>query len=226
VQLVLIADSTRRGPRRSVEFLNVEMTSAEVLAVDIKRYATAGPGTYEALVPFVIGATEAAGAVKAAEAARRRFTSPVAFFAKCTPQAQEIFQRVIACTEERGYTLYWGEVGFSVRGPIAKEGRLASFVYGYPAHELRFYFHSQALLSRDPASHLRHELEALSVFSKSGEYTLSTIVSEVGVDGQNGVYELIMHRIGAFRKVLHTARWMHVRRGTAGAALSRDASPA
>ncbi len=204
VRLIFVADSAPKELRRLVEFLNEEMSNVEVLVVEIKRYAGFGPDAHQALVPRVIGATETARAVKAGETVRRKFTTSDEFLAKCTPDAQSFFQRALAKAEARGFTIYWGEVGFSIRGPIAKDGRLASFIYGYPPEKFQFHFHNEALLSRDSSSPLRKELEALGVFSKSGEYTLSALVSDVGIDRLTQACDLILERIDSFIKELRT----------------------
>jgi hypothetical protein len=205
VRLVFVADTIPKELRRLVEFLNEEMTNVEVLAVEVKRYAANDTETHQALVPRVIGATEAARAAKSGEG-RRRFTTPDEFFAKCTPDAQDFFRQVILQAEEGGYTIYWGEVGFSVRAPIAKDGRLASFVYCYPPDKFQFHFHNEALLSRDPSSPLRRELEGLEVFAKRGEYTLAAQVSETGPTRLAEVYALILSRIETFLKQLSTTQ--------------------
>ena len=57
VRLIFVADSVARELRRLVEFLNEKMEDVEVLAVEIKQFLGEGR---KALVPRVIGATEAA----------------------------------------------------------------------------------------------------------------------------------------------------------------------
>jgi hypothetical protein len=61
IRMVFVADVIPPELRRIVEFLNQQMTPAEVLAVEVKQYVGQGMRT---LVPRVIGRTEAAEAKK------------------------------------------------------------------------------------------------------------------------------------------------------------------
>jgi hypothetical protein len=61
IRMVFVADEIPPELRRIVEFLNEQMISAEVLAIEVKQYVGGGMIT---LVPTVIGQTEAARIVK------------------------------------------------------------------------------------------------------------------------------------------------------------------
>jgi hypothetical protein len=61
IRMVFVADEIPAELRRIVEYLNEQMTSAEVLAIEVKQYVGGGMRT---LVPTVIGQTEAAITVK------------------------------------------------------------------------------------------------------------------------------------------------------------------
>lgn len=74
IRLLFVGDSIRRELRQIVEFLNAQMAPAEVLAVELKQFLG---GSVKALVPQVIGATEAARVRKGGsrpESPRRRWT--------------------------------------------------------------------------------------------------------------------------------------------------------
>ena len=62
IRLIFVSDSIPKELRRLVEFLNEEMSKIEVLAVEIKSYKS--DAEERALVPRVIGITEATRAVK------------------------------------------------------------------------------------------------------------------------------------------------------------------
>ena len=64
VRLIFVSDSTPKELRRLVEFLNEEMANIEVLAVEIKSYKGVGKNKNQALVPRVIGLTEASRSLK------------------------------------------------------------------------------------------------------------------------------------------------------------------
>jgi hypothetical protein len=80
VRLLFVADSIPRELRRLVEFLNEEMQRVEVMAVEIKQYE--GPEVPKgcALVPRLIGATEAGRSRKRPRSASRRRTWDSASF--------------------------------------------------------------------------------------------------------------------------------------------------
>ncbi len=60
IRLLFVADSIPPSLRRIVEFLNLHMSQIEVLAVEIRQFAAAGPAGLRTLVPHVIGQTELA----------------------------------------------------------------------------------------------------------------------------------------------------------------------
>ncbi len=63
LRLVFVADAIPRELRRIVEFLNEQMGTTEVLAIEIKQYVDSG-GNHQTLVPRLLGQTEAARRVK------------------------------------------------------------------------------------------------------------------------------------------------------------------
>jgi len=70
VRLLFVADEISPELRRIVEFLNGQMTRAEVLAVEVKQFVT-GDGRTRTLVPRVIGQTVEAEAAKSGGQARK-----------------------------------------------------------------------------------------------------------------------------------------------------------
>jgi hypothetical protein len=82
VRLVFVADSTPRELRRLVEFLNEEMKNVEVFAVEIKRFQGSGDKEqFKALVPRVVGLTEAARTTKGSTSTERHQWTDQEFFA-------------------------------------------------------------------------------------------------------------------------------------------------
>ncbi|MBS3788602.1 hypothetical protein KGY79_10465 [Candidatus Bipolaricaulota bacterium] len=68
IRLLFIADEIPTELKSIVEFLNIQMSPAEVLAVELGHYAGSGE---EALVPRVIGQTESARQKKSSSSKRR-----------------------------------------------------------------------------------------------------------------------------------------------------------
>lgn len=70
LRLVFVADEIPGQLRRIVEFLNEQMATTEVLAIEIKQYVDTG-GHHQTLVPRLLGQTEAARQVKGQPTGRR-----------------------------------------------------------------------------------------------------------------------------------------------------------
>jgi hypothetical protein len=86
VRLVFVADVIPATLQRLVEFLNERLDRIEVLAVEIRQYASATHG-FKALVPRVIGQTAAAQARKEPSRARAERWNEDSFTAQVTARA-------------------------------------------------------------------------------------------------------------------------------------------
>ena len=84
IRMVFVADALPESLVRIIEFLNEQMSSAEVLGVEVRQYVG---GEHTVYVPRVVGNTSAAGAVKSPARASRwdeeSFLAAVA--SRCTP---------------------------------------------------------------------------------------------------------------------------------------------
>jgi hypothetical protein len=109
VRLVFVADEIPPELRRIVEFLNVQMDPAEVLALEVRQFVG---GDLKTLVPQVIGRTAEAEQKKTgATSARRRWDEP-SFFAELAAvrgeedaaAARKVYEWVIG----RGLRIAWG----------------------------------------------------------------------------------------------------------------------
>lgn len=176
IRLIFVADEIPRKLRRLVEFLNSKMSDVEVLAIEVRQFLGQGQA---AMVPRVIGLTEAARTVKQSSGRTTRTNNEV-MLSQCTPEAAAFFTHMLETAEARGNIVYWGEKGFSIRARLPGEGQLASFAYAYPVNNFQFYF-ANLPLSDSVAASLRQELMAFGVLQKSGQYTLkATVTAENG----------------------------------------------
>ncbi len=206
VRLIFVADEIPRELRRLVEFLNEKMADVEVLAVEVKQYVGQGA---KALVPRVIGLTEAARSTKGNDASPRRPTVPPTnrqdFLAKCSPPAATSFAHLMDRVQARGYALNWGTLGFSIRAK-ARE-RAMSFLYGWPAghnglSESHLDFYSDYLLQsgilpKEREPELRQLLLSFGVFNAGGEFTFRAIVDARTAPTLETACESIFDRIDA-----------------------------
>lgn len=192
VRLVFVADEIPRELQRLVEFMNEKMNDIEVLAVEVKQYLG---GTKTAVVPRVIGLTEATR--QKSERANPPSQRPTnrQFFLEQVPAATTNFYiKILDDAESRGFTLYWGTKGFSIRVRIKGEDRMASFLYGWPSGHFDFYF-SQLNFTESEAAEFRTKLLAYGLFRESGKYTLSAPVTENNKEKLLEIYRLIINRV-------------------------------
>jgi hypothetical protein len=204
VRLVFVADSTPKELRRMAEFLNEEMTNVSVLAVEVKQYQRRAGEGQRALVPRVIGLTEAARE-KSSRPARSNITQPE-FLAGCTPLGRRFFQRVIELAQDRGHIVYWGKSRFSVRARFPISGQAASFAYATSAathtldvDEFQFYFGDIAsVASKDEASAWRQRLLHGGVFRGVGQWSVKAIISEETMSYLDQAYDAMLNEIDKF----------------------------
>lgn len=142
IRLVFVADIIPAELRRIVEFLNVQMDPAEVLALEIKQYVGEGLQT---LVPRVIGQTAEAEKKKEAGGSANRHWDEQSFFAECerrngdavTHVAREIFD----WARPRGNIWFgsgrsMGSFGLTI--PVAQSKRYLFAAWTYGAIEIYF----------------------------------------------------------------------------------------
>jgi len=109
VRLVFVADEIPLSLRRIVEFLNRQMSPAEVLAVEVRQYAPAIDSPMRTLVPRVIGQTEQARQHKAQTSPamkrepRRRISRPE-FLDVCEESVRPVIEFVLDRIIDEGYS--------------------------------------------------------------------------------------------------------------------------
>jgi hypothetical protein len=113
VRLIFVADSIPPELRRIVEFLNGQLRSTEVYAVEIKQYvADTAERPLRTLVPRLIGRTAEAGSAKASGRSLGeqwnwdRFSE--ALRAADGPASVERAQEVVDWARSRGILVWWG----------------------------------------------------------------------------------------------------------------------
>lgn len=197
VRLVFVADEIPRELQRLVEFMNEKMTDIEVLAVEIKQYLS---GTKTAVVPRVIGLTEAARQKsERSTAPPQRPTNRQMFLEQIPATAVNFFVNFLDDTESRGLVTYWGTKGFSIRIRFENENRMASFLYGWPNGNFEFYF-GQLNFSEADAAQFRSKLLSYGLFREAGKYTLTTAVTEQNRELLLEVYRVIALRVSEIAK--------------------------
>jgi hypothetical protein len=108
LRLVFVADDVPPELRRVVEYLNGQMQSTEVLAVEVKQYVDAD-GLHQTLVPRLVGQTEAARETKGTFSGREwdRASILQELAAHEDKRAVSVAERLFQWTDARGDLRYW-----------------------------------------------------------------------------------------------------------------------
>lgn len=110
VRMLFVADIIPPELRRIVEFLNVQMNPAEVLAVEIRQYAGQGLKT---LVPRVIGQTSEAQQKKSVSPSKGKQWDEQSFFqelqARCGKEDVHTAREILRWANEKGLRTWWGK---------------------------------------------------------------------------------------------------------------------
>ncbi len=105
VRLLFVADLIPPELRRIVEFLQRQMNPAEVLAVEIRQFASAGADPMRVLVPRVIGQTEQARAAKAGQRSSTKSTpiSRQEFLGAVPANLRQVVLTILRVADETGF---------------------------------------------------------------------------------------------------------------------------
>jgi hypothetical protein len=110
LRLVFVADAVPVELQRIVEFLNDQMTRTQVIAIEIKRFAS--NDGHETLVPRVIGQTAAAQQAKSAGGEPSRQWDEESFFAALAergePEVTTVARELFDWAKRRELRVWWG----------------------------------------------------------------------------------------------------------------------
>lgn len=127
IRMLFVAHEIPRELISVIEFLNVQMNPAEVLAVEIKEYID-GEDKIKTLVPRVIGQTMEAQSKKGV-----RPSDPVldeeSFMENIDEDVQKYFRRIFTYSETNNLKISWGTKGFSLN--VVVDNKNISLLKGY-----------------------------------------------------------------------------------------------
>ena len=110
IRMLFVADEIPKELKRIVEFLNEQMTPAEVLAVEIKQFTGHG---YKSLVPRVHGQTEEAKAKKNPYAGSKRQWDEESFFRELKSRRNieeaETARKILEWARDKLPRFWWGK---------------------------------------------------------------------------------------------------------------------
>lgn len=184
LRLLFVADELPREVRRIIEFLNEKMRDVEVLGVELRQYVG---GKLRAMVPRVIGQTEAIRQAKARKATPTRHTNRQEFLSVCQEDVRQFFETTLDEARQRGLTVYWGTKGFSLRSPDINS-ELHSIFYGYPPGALgcdtasiQGYL-SPPLRETPFGEYVRKRFLSIDGFTQQGAYTLKLLLTKETIE--------------------------------------------
>jgi len=128
VRLLFVADSLPKELKRIIEFLNGQMSRVEVLGVELAQFLGSD---FKAIVPRVYGQTEMIRQTKQRTRTRGPRVTLQGFIDQCPDYLNEFFQDLVSKSEEKGFEIYWGRKGFSLRVKD-KTGMFQSLFYAFP----------------------------------------------------------------------------------------------
>ncbi len=166
IRLLFVADSIPSELRRMVEFLNEKMDGIEVVAIEIKLFK--GENALQALVPRAIGLTET---IRKNKNRQRGKTDQDAFLSNCNDMSRDFMAFLISEARQHGYIVNWGIKGFSIRSQRFQEGKLTSFIYGYPPDRLEIYLDYLKRADKAKAKMIEDGLSQFDALTKAGEHT-------------------------------------------------------
>jgi hypothetical protein len=159
IRLLFVADKIPPELARIIEFLNEQMSPAEVLGVELRQYAGAGQVAY---VPRVIGQTSRAQETKAVSQGRPPWTREE--FLTLTddqlgPAGQALVRRLLSDPVDRGLDLLWGRSrvtpGVSGRYRVAgRPGSLWNLHLSSPTQRPGIYLNFPLVVGRVPPERL------------------------------------------------------------------------
>jgi hypothetical protein len=163
VRLIFVADVIPVELRRVIEFLNVQMSPADVMGIEIRQYVDSD-GKHQTLVPRLIGQTEAARQAKGRPDGRRWDRDSVLheLESKRGKAERDVGQHMLEWAEQRGDLRLWfgsGQKDGSFQAGLdnASAYLFPFALYTYGRVEIQF----QWMLRRPPfdAPELRGELQ-------------------------------------------------------------------
>lgn len=128
IRLLFVADEIPDTLQRVVGFLNEQMPSIEVLAVEVKRFS--GETSRQMLVPRVIGRVVPTSS--RSRSGRRRVGREELLDQFSEVKERTAVTRLLDAVAESGGTIRWGRVGISLRGRSSHHNRPIAVAWLFP----------------------------------------------------------------------------------------------
>ena len=175
VRLLFVADELPKELRAIIEFMNKKMETVEVLGVELRQYAGEG---VRALVPRIIGQTEATRIAKRKPSTLRPRLNEVTFPKVCPALALECFTDALREAGKRGLSVKWATQSFGVGLPLGRgyATLLTAWVDREPA---MVQCYVQGVGDKQMRQEVRQRFLDLGRFRSSGENTAELQLTDV-----------------------------------------------
>jgi hypothetical protein len=206
VRLIFVADEIPSELRCVVEFLNQRLDPVEVLAVEIRQYAS---GQQRTLVPVVFGQTsEALGKKSGGRRLTRQWDEASFFVELSSRRGQEevdVARRLLAWAARNGCRIWWGKgvQDGSFFPMVDYKGSLSwtISVWTYGRVEIQF----QRLLTRPPFEPEARRVDLLDRLNAAlGEFS----IPRNGIDRRPSIPLLALARPGVLDRFLNVLDWL------------------
>ena len=179
VRLLFVADELPKELRAIIEFMNEKMETVEVLGVELRQYVGED---LRAVVPRIIGQTEATRIAKRRPSAARPILNEVTFPKACPDLARECFADALQEAEKRGLSVKWATESFTLRVPLerADAGLLTAWVVGRAHASVQVYLKSVS--DDEKRQEVRQRFLDLGRFRSSGRYTAELQLIDLDID--------------------------------------------
>ena len=164
---MFVADELPKELRAIIEFMNEKMETVEVLGVELRQYAGEG---LRAVVPRIVGQTEATRTAKRRPSASRPNLNEVTFLKTYPDLARECFADALQEAGRRGLSVKWATESFSLRVPLEGGDRaLLTAWVGREHASVQVYL--KGVDDEERRQEVRQRFLELRRFRSSGKYT-------------------------------------------------------
>jgi hypothetical protein len=203
LRLLFVADQIPPELQHIIEFLNGQMTSSEVLGLELKQYCGENRRT---LVPRIVGRTSEAQQAKSQRPSPRQWDE-LSFMDdlqdRCGPDVKEVAMRILEWARSKALGVRWGRGGtYGTFYPVLSHaGRKHPLFGAYSAGKIEIYFHDSPLSENDRQELLRrlNNITDVSIRPEAirswASFPLSTLRPQTNLDQFFSVFDWVIHEI-------------------------------
>ena len=176
VRLLFVADELPKELRAIIEFMNEKMETVEVLGVELRQYVGED---LRAVVPRIIGQTEATRIAKRRPSVSRPILNEVTFLKACPDLARGCFADALQEAGKRGLSVKWARESFNLRVPLEGGNAALLYAWGVGREHASVQVYLKSVSDEEKRQEVRQRFLDLGRFRSSGEYTAELQLSDL-----------------------------------------------